>query len=209
MPRKISKIKANKTILLVVEGPTEKIYFLDVKASLHIPGVTVTPKLSKHSDLNTILTTALTELDSGAYDSVWCIFDRDTIVAKGMSKELQQLYETAKLQGIHFADSMPAFEVWFLLHYAIPKMYYKSQDGVIDELKKYIPDYSKNQKWLSSAKLYSMLTPRFNNALINTEILNKRRDDSNNRATTFCNIKQLFEELFKNIEKKRSKSIFY
>lgn len=36
MPRKTGKLKGNKTFLLVVEGPTEKIYFSDVKTNEHM-----------------------------------------------------------------------------------------------------------------------------------------------------------------------------
>lgn len=195
MPRKIAKLKANKTVLLVVEGPTERTYFLDVKANTRIPGVTVIPKLSKHSDLSTVLKTAITEFDSGAYDSVWCVFDRDTIVANGMSKTIAKQYEDAKDRGIRFADSMPAFEIWFLLHYDTPNMYYRTQDGVIDDLKKYIPDYSKNQEWLSSAKLYSKLKPYFDNAMNGAAKLNKRMAESGNPKASSCNVNKLFEDL--------------
>ena len=195
MPRKTGKLKGNKTFLLVVEGPTEKIYFSDVKTNAHIPGVTVTPKIAKHSDLNTILKTSITEFETGAYDSVWCVFDRDTIIEKGMSEEVKNQYEKALSMGIHFADSMPAFEVWFLLHFAMPAQFYSSQDGVIKELRKHIPNYEKDQKWLSSASLYTTLKPHFDNAMKKAAELDKKKEKSGNDNATISHVYKLFEEL--------------
>jgi len=199
--RRTGKLKGNKTFLLVVEGPTEKNYFSDVKTNGHIPGVTVTPKVAKHSDLNTILKNALTEFETGVYDSVWCVFDRDTIVEKGMSEDLKKQYEKALSKGIHFADSMPAFEVWFLLHFAMPEQFYSSQDGVIKELRKYIPYYEKDQKWLSSVNLYTTLKPHFDEAMKKAAELDKKKEDTGNENTTISHVYKLFEELWKETKK--------
>ena len=201
MPRKTGKLKGNKTFLIVVEGPTEKIYFSDVKTNGHIPGVTVNPKIAKHSDLNTILKTAVTEIKTDVYDSVWCVFDRDTIVKEGMSKELKKQYENAKSLGIRFADSMPAFEVWFLLHFAMPAQFYSSQDRVIKELKKHIADYEKDQKWLTSANLYSKLKPYFKDAMKKAAELDKKKKVSENANATISHVYKFFEELLKETQK--------
>lgn len=201
MPRKTGKLKGNKTFFIVVEGTTEKIYFSDVKTNGRIPGVTITPKTAKHSDLNTILKTAITEIKTGAYDSVWCVFDRDTLTKDGMSKELKEQYDKAKSLEIHFADSMPAFEVWFLLHFAMPAQFYSSQDSVIKELRKHIPDYEKDQKWLSSANLYSKLKPYFKDAMKKAAELDKKKKVSENANATISHVYKLFEELLKETPK--------
>lgn len=195
MPRKTGKLKGNKTFLLVVEGFTEQIYFSDVKTTRRIPGITINPKIAKHSDLSTILRTAIREYNTNAYDSVWCVFDRDTITEQGMSDDLKKQYNTALDLGIQFADSMPAFEVWFLLHFAMPSSFYISQDGVIKDLRKYISDYSKEQAWLSSAKLYSKLEPYFDAAEKRAIELDKKKSDSGDETTTFSHVYKLFKEL--------------
>lgn len=195
MPRKTGKLKGNKTFLLVVEGFTEQIYFSDVKTTRRIPGITINPKIAKHSDLSTILRTAIREYNTNAYDSVWCVFDRDTITEQGMPDDLKKQYNTALDLGIQFADSMPAFEVWFLLHFAMPSPFYISQDGVIKDLRKYISDYSKEQAWLSSAKLYSKLEPYFDAAEKRAIELDKKKSDSGDETTTFSHVYKLFKEL--------------
>lgn len=138
MPRKTGKLKGNKTFLLVVEGPTEKIYFSDVKTNGHIPGVTVTPKIAKHSDLSTILKTAITEFESGVY-------------------------------------------------------------VVIKELRKHLPNYDKDQKWLSSASLYTTLKPFFCTAMKKASELDKKKAFTGNDNATISHVYKLFEELLASI----------
>ena len=112
-----------------------------------------------------------------------------------MSDDLKKQYNTALDLGIQFADSMPAFEVWFLLHFAMPSPFYISQDGVIKDLRKYISDYSKEQAWLSSAKLYSKLEPYFDAAEKRAIELDKKKSDSGDETTTFSHVYKLFKEL--------------
>lgn len=194
MPRKTGKLSANKTFLIVVEGATENIYFNDVRAKGHIAGVTINPKQSKHSDVGTVLKTALDKQKTEVFDSIWCVFDRDTIV-NGISSKLENQYREALKKGIHFADSLPAFEVWFLLHYGMPKQFYNSQDDVIEDLRKHIPDYTKNQDWLTSASLYSKLKPHFDKAMENAAKLDMKSSITDNPKSTISHIYKLFEEL--------------
>lgn len=194
MPRKTGKLSANKTFLIVVEGATENIYFNDVRAKGHIAGVTINPKQSKHSDVGTVLKTALDKQKSEVFDSIWCVFDRDTI-ANGISSKLENQYREALKKGIHFADSFPAFEVWFLLHYGMPKQFYNSQDDAIEDLRKHIPDYTKNQEWLTSASLYSKLKPYFDKAMENAAKLDMRSSITANPKSTITHVHKLFEEL--------------
>lgn len=197
MSRKTGKLKGNKTFLLVVEGFTEQIYFSDIKTNRRLPGVTINPKIAKHSDLSTILRTAIKEIKTHVYDFIWCVFDRDTIIEQGMSEDLKKQYDKARDLGIKFADSMPAFEVWFLLHFAMPAQFYYSQDGVIKDLRKYVPDYSKEQEWLSSADLYSILRQHYKAAKARAEELDRKKTDSGDEAATYTHVYQLFEKIQK------------
>ena len=98
--------------------------------------VTIIPRMAKHSSLITILETAIKEAKENIYDAIWCVFDRDVLLATGISKDLEQKFNEAKHLDIQFADSLPAFEIWFLLHYVLPKQYYKNQAELINELQK-------------------------------------------------------------------------
>ena len=47
---------------------------------------------------------------------------------------------------------MPSIEFWFLLHYLNTNRYFATANDVIDVLHKYIPDFSKQEKFLSKEK---------------------------------------------------------
>lgn len=194
MPRQTGKIKPNKTFLLVVEGETEKSYFSDIKSYDHIPGITIISKIAKYSSLNTILKTAIDDKKKGVYDSVWCVFDRDVLTTNEVSKGVDNLLKKCQKARIQFADSLPAFEVWFLLHYVMPSNYYQNQEAVINELKHYIKDYSKNQNWQIS-NLHSQLRFCRQTAIENAKKLEKRNNTSDDNTTTMCNVHKLLEEL--------------
>ncbi len=78
MGRKSKKIKLVRTMLIITEGSTEKLYFDSLRECLRIPGLSVVPREAKHSSLNDILKNALASYDEYMYDSVWVVFDQDT-----------------------------------------------------------------------------------------------------------------------------------
>lgn len=197
MSRRINQLKPNKTFLIVVEGQTEQIYFSEMKSLERIPGITITPKLAKHSSAKTILETAIHGCKEGAFDSVWCVFDRDTILKDGLSKDLKALFDEAKKLEIHFADSLPAFEIWFLLHYEMPKRFYKNQDEAIKDLQKHLVGYAKEKKWLSCAQLYAKLKPQLENAIDNSMRLEKTNNKQASEDCTHCNVHKLFNKIRK------------
>ena len=190
MPRKTGKIPSNKTFLIVVEGKTEQLYFSEIKSIERIPGITIIPKQAKHSSLDSIFKTALDEKNSEVYDSVWCVFDYDTILEKGISEETKKLKTQVEKCGIYIADSLPSFEIWFLLHYVIPQKYYKDQTALIKELHKYFPEYEKTMY-----KIYSKLNDLNSTAIKNSYALLERNKQNQDKHTSFCNVYKIFEEL--------------
>ncbi|HAH63594.1 MAG TPA: hypothetical protein DCL73_16035 [Treponema sp.] len=195
MPRKTGKIQSNKTVLLVVEGETEQIYFSEMKSIERIPGITVIPRMAAHSSVYHILKMALNEQSSLAYDSVWCIFDYDTVLQDKMTQEVLDMMKNAEINGICFADSLPSFEVWYLLHYVLPKQQYPNQNAVIQELQKYISGYEKTVRWLEHARLYSRLKILHCAAMSNSDKLIRKNTEQDVTGTTFCNVYKIFEEL--------------
>ena len=190
MPRKTGKIPSNKTFLIVVEGKTEQLYFSEMKSIERIPGITIIPKQAKHSSLDSILKTALDEKKSKVYDSVWCVFDYDTILEKGISEKTNKLKTQVEKCGIYIADSLPSFEIWFLLHYVIPQKYYSNQNALIKELYKYFPEYKK-----AMYSIYSKLKDFNNTAIKNSYSLSERNKQFQDSQASFCNVHKIFEEL--------------
>ena len=193
MPRKTNRIQSNTTILLVLEGQTEQLYFSEMRIVERIPGITIIPKMAQHSDLYHVLKTAKTEKDTDVYDSVWCVFDTDTLKTNYIRSGLIDLIKECRKSGINFADSFPAFEIWFLLHYEMPKLTYSNQNEVIRSLLKYISDYSKEKKWLESKHLYSFLKTLQESAIKRSKDLELKKNDLDNASYT--NVYKVIEEI--------------
>lgn len=111
----VETVDRNKTILIVGEGQTEKLYFES------FPVLTLTVKaidLGGQTKLKLIESTEkIVQSSDTKYDEIWCVFDMD--VRKG-EKEFSD-YDNAILQGrskgYKIAYSNDAFELWFYLHY--------------------------------------------------------------------------------------------
>lgn len=202
MPRKTNRIQSNTTILLVLEGQTEQLYFSEMRIIERIPGITIIPKMAQHSDLFHVLKNAKAENDTGVYDSVWCIFDTDSLITNNMSSELTELIENCKNSEIKFADSFPAFEIWFLLHYEMPKLTYSNQNEVIKSLLKHISDYSKERRWVESKHLYSLLKDLQVSAIKRSKDLEMKKGNSVNAS--YSNVYKVIEEIIshKKIDRK-------
>lgn len=198
MPRKTNKIQSHTTILLVLEGQTEQLYFSEMRLIERIPGITIIPKMAQHSDLFHVLKNAKTENETGVYDSVWCVFDTDTLKSNNISSELIDLIEKCRNSGIKFADSFPAFEIWFLLHYEMPKLTYSNQNEVIKSLLKHISDYSKEKRWIESKHLYSLLKSLQESAIKRSKDLEFRKSDSENAS--YSNVYKVIEEIISHKE---------
>lgn len=207
----MARIKKNKetltTILLVVEGTTEKIYFERLKGLEKYSSLKIRPDLPKHSDITALINYAKKEQKTKVYDYVWLLFDRDVLLTQNHPKATLDLInhpEKLKDQGIEVADSMPCFEIWFLLHFCIPKQYYQDQNKLISELCNYLPNYCKKQEWLAKNDIYSMLKDKINIALDNSKVLRDRNKDkdSSDDNVSICNVDLLISEIQKLGKKK-------
>ena len=126
---KIDSRKVNKTILIVTEGQTEKLYFES------FPVLTLTVEainLEGQSKLKLIESTqSIIENSDKEYDEIWCVFDMDIKMGE---KELSD-FDNAITKGIELdfkvAYSNDSFELWFYLHFNYTdqrnhrKFYYK------------------------------------------------------------------------------------
>jgi len=112
---KIETIPINKTILIVCEGQTEKLYF----KSFPVLGVKIKAidlkgqaKLKLVESTKEIVTNAKEE-----YNEVWCVFDMDVKRGANEFADFDNSISKALLLGYKVAYSNDAFELWFYLHY--------------------------------------------------------------------------------------------
>jgi transcriptional regulator len=180
--RKSKKIPPIRTILVVTEGSSEKIYFNSLREKLKVPGLTIIPKEAKHSSFQYVLEKAICENATGAYESVWVVYDRDTQHTD--STKVKNLLKKAKKQGIKMADSLPCFEVWLLAHFTLPKATYHNQDAVIDELRIFHTTYVKNQGQQKRQDLFKEYQPHLPTAMKNASQLEKQAGNDIDKTKT-------------------------
>ncbi len=159
MARKGKKRNLKFSVAIIGEGFTEWYYFLNMRKTQRF-GFEVKPSMPKHSDFRTIIATARRFRNEG-YDLVFCVFDMDLILS---NSSLKNLYLKEKSfhkinSGIYFIESMPCFELWFLLHFMekFSGKIFKSFKELKPELIKYIQDYQKSEQFFRNAGFYHYL----------------------------------------------------
>ena len=75
-------------------------------------------------------------------DKAFCLIDTD--YGKDREKNLIDAIDLAKKNNIDVLLTNPTFEIWFLLYFKYSTRQYSSNEDVIVELRRYIPNYEKN-----------------------------------------------------------------
>lgn len=143
MSRRVNLRKTRDILVIVSEGKkTERKYFGNYRkrgCGLEIK----TPNTSRTDPMDLVKYAkrqiSKHELDPSGDDEVWCVFDVDENEDK-----IQKAVEKAEESDIKIALSNPCFEIWFLLHFELRQTRLSCNDAV-DNLKKYVKDYSKNE----------------------------------------------------------------
>lgn len=105
----------NKTILIICEGQTEKLYFesfpvltLNVKA-IDLQGQTKLKLVE--------ITESIIKKSHQKYDEIWCVFDMDIKQGKAEFADFDNAINKALSKKYKVAYSNDAFELWFYLHF--------------------------------------------------------------------------------------------
>ena len=138
-------------ITIIGEGATERFYFTHLR---RLKGYRYTCKPRNFTEQS--LDEIQKQVDRVLADRgiAICVFDTDITrnnpTERAKFEALCQKYKDRK--DVIICDSMPSIEFWFLLHYLNTNRYFATSDNVIDVLHKYIPDFSKQEKFLSKEK---------------------------------------------------------
>lgn len=107
--------EVKKTILIICEGQTEKLYFES------FPVLTLTVEaidLKGESKLKLIESTIeFVKNSSITYEEVWCVFDMDFKRGEEEFADFDNAINKGEKCGYKIAYSNDAFELWFYLHY--------------------------------------------------------------------------------------------
>lgn len=112
---KIETIPIRKSILIVCEGQTEKLYF----ESFPVLGLKVEAvDLGGQSKTKLVDSTQkIIESSEYEYDEIWCVFDMDFKNGADEYADFDNAIEKANTLGYKVAYSNDSFELWFYLHY--------------------------------------------------------------------------------------------
>ncbi len=160
---RIDTIPINKTILIVCEGQTEKLYF----ESFPVLGVKIKAiDLKGQSKLKLIESTKdILDSTEEKYDEVWCVFDMDVKRGEDEFADFDNAINKAFELGYKAAYSNDAFELWFYLHYNLTNAQ-QLRTFYYDELgKRFGINYIKDgKKYNFCLQIYSILNKDINSS---------------------------------------------
>ena len=141
--------KVKRVLLIAAEGSsknkTEKSYFHNFQNDL----VTVRFVSGDETDpvhLATRLKNEAQEMELQEDDFAACIVDADFTVEKNIQlSRAEAILKKVRNTRAELIVSNPCFEIWYLCHFVYSTRQFNNPREVLDELRKYIVGYEKNQ----------------------------------------------------------------
>lgn len=196
MARNSKNRKEKYSIAIVGEGETEWHYFDNLRTEKRF-SFQISPEIPKHSDYESIFKHAEKLADNG-YDEVYCVLDLDVFEGELLLKyEAKKNKILKKRPQIKVIETFPCFEFWFLLHYKDYSSKFYDNKSLLNELRKFIPNYEKHVEFFRKVKLYSLLTNTGNEekAISNADKLLTERIKNYNPKSPFSMVQQILKSL--------------
>lgn len=158
MARKASiRIKKSPIPTLIGAGITEQWYFKHLK-TLKDYRVKIRPRFFGTETANGMAKRIEEVLRNDGF--AICVFDADVSTWNELELKkwnaLRRKYKDNP--SVMLCDSLPSIEYWFLLHYENTNRYYGTSQAVIEDLKNFIPQYDKAEKFLQQEKWVAEMT---------------------------------------------------
>lgn len=158
MARKASiRIKKSPIPTLIGAGITEQWYFKHLK-TLKDYRVKIRPRFFGTETANGMAKRIEEVLQNDGF--AICVFDADVSTWNELELKkwnaLRRKYKDNP--SVLLCDSLPSIEYWFLLHYRNTNRYYGTSQAVIEDLKNFIPQYDKAEKFLQQEKWVAEMT---------------------------------------------------
>lgn len=185
-------------IFLVCEGrnQTERKYFnhfkeRDCPYNLYIEGCEATDVQSMANKSARIFKD--NDLDIDLKDHVFCLIDLD--LDKNKERKLCELRNTRKYKNVEFIVSNPCFEVWLLYYFTKDPKVEQSSQGVKEQMKKYVSNYTESMDVISYCGLENDYAVAIDRAEKKNELLCHDSLSDKNPYTEVQNIVVLLKEL--------------
>ena len=156
-------------VLIVCEGEkTEPNYFSELKKTFRLSNANVRI-CGRGSDPLSVVNFAIETFRwEPEFDRVYCVFDRDRHTTYDAALDRVRRTRLGKGSRIFAIPSIPCFEFWLLLHFIYTTRPFDAPSGdsicsrVIEELKKYLPEYQKGEQ-----DIFNKMQDSLNDAITN------------------------------------------
>lgn len=174
------------TITIIGEGATERYYFTHLK---RLRGYNYVCKPRNFTEQTFDEMQKQIERVLADRGIAVCVFDADVTRTRPAEKTKYEdmCRKYANNPSVVLCDSMPSIEFWFLLHYLNTNRYFATSDDVITMLRRFIPDFSKHQSFLSRETWVSDLISdnRLDSALSNANAIGTEGESYSNLPELF------------------------
>lgn len=151
MARKNKPQIAKRAIVptLIGAGITEQWYFTHMKALKRFH-VQIRPRFFGNEQIHALEKNV--EIVLATEGMAIVVFDSDVTAWNDVEKQRLQKFKAkySKNANVLLCDSMPSIEFWFLLHYISTNRHFGTSKAVIAELKKYLPQFDKTERFLKN-----------------------------------------------------------
>lgn len=98
------------------------------------------------------------DLLAGGCNKIIYLTDYDTLVAQDKLQSFNKFKRKyASRKDIFICESMPAIEIWFLLHFQYTTKEYVNCNQLLDDLKNHIPNYKKKKIFLQQTDWFNLM----------------------------------------------------
>lgn len=153
--RRIARRAPYDRVLIACEGAkTEPHYFdwIRMRLRLNRENVVIADKKTGLDPMSLVEYALEAYRSDGDFNRIYCVFDRDKHTTYGAAVDRIRAVRLPRGTKILAAQSVPAFEIWLLLHFVYTTRQCEAPleasncDLVIRELRNYIPGYDKGRK---------------------------------------------------------------
>jgi len=192
--------EVNRTFLIVCEGQTEKLYFDE------FPVVSAKVRsVDTGSSKMALVRAAEKHSGKGDYDEVWCVFDLDRDPSKGphQNAEFDNAVKQCQQKGFRCAYSNDAFELWYVLHFALLQQQHDRSRCYERLGKEWGINYEKDGKTKDFTRtVYARLEDRMDTAIAHAKKLTVGKESlPPHKQNPITMVFELVEELRKYVRK--------
>lgn len=204
--------KTHPAYAIVVDGETEVWYLNMLKRNEREIKVSIKPEIPNKKSM-TEQYNLVRELSGKEFTKVFWLIDLDTVIKeereapKGAESPMKQFQGyrrklTEELENVVVIVNNPCLEFWLLLHFEKTTKYFNNCTAAEAQLKKYLKDYEKKQKFFTKQNddIYLKLKPHLQTAIKNAVAFGNFDEENPNKA--MCEMQLLFqsEELKKHFD---------